>query len=76
MAQVIIKAGRKYVIRFYSKKWKGNAFYREKQQGNPLYTKGVQNAKEYLRLSNARVVAQKLTEQTGVVHGLAVRYVK
>jgi hypothetical protein len=76
MAQVIRKAGRKYVIRFYAKKWKGNAFYREKIDGNPQYTKGVNNAREYSRLSNARVVAGKLTEQTGVVHGLAVRYIK
>lgn len=69
-----VKSGRVYVIRFYSPKWKQNAFYMEKIDGEPKYTKELAKAREYKTPHNAKRVADQLTEQKNVVHRPAIRY--
>lgn len=71
---VHIKSGKVYVIRFYSKKWRQNAFYQGPKTHDPQYTKVLQECKEYKLKHNALKVAEKLTETTGVVHSTAVRF--
>ena len=63
-----------YVIKFYSKKWKGNAFYNGKKDQFPrCYGKKVDVAKGYKLEHNAKKVAAQLSELSGVVHGVAVK---
>lgn len=64
-----------YVIKFYSKTWKGNAFYNGKKVKNfPRYAKKVAGAKRYTLKHNAVKIADQLTKITGVVHGLARKW--
>lgn len=69
-----VKGGRVYVIRAYSTKWKQNAFYLGKVDGKVKHTKELKKAREYKTPHNARTVANKITEQLGVVHRAAIRY--
>ena len=70
----VTKDGKVYVIRFYAKKWKGNAFYMEKIDGEPKYTKELGKARLYKTQHNARKVAEQLTEQKNVVHRTAIKW--
>jgi len=63
-----------YVIKFYSKKWKGNAFYNGVKKKFPLcYAKKIEAAKGYTLERNAKKVASQLSELSGVVHGTAIK---
>lgn len=64
-----------YVIKFYSRKWRGNAFYTgEKVEKFPRYAKKVTGAKRYTLERNAVKVAGQLSKITGVVHSYARKW--
>ncbi len=64
-----------YVIKFYSKKWRGNAFYTgEKVRKFPRYAKKVAGAKRYTLEHNAVKVASQLSKLTGTVHSYARKW--
>lgn len=63
-----------YIIKFYSRKWKGNAFYNGKKSDFPLcYGKELGAAKAYKLEHNAKKVAAQLSELSGVVHSTAIK---
>jgi hypothetical protein len=64
-----------FVIKFYSKKWKSNAFYTgEKVRQFPRYAKKVAGAKRYTLEHNAVKVANQLSKITGTIHSYARKW--
>ena len=69
-----VKHGKVFVVRFYSKRWGQNAFFKGMEKGEPKYTKSLKRAKAYKKPHNANKIAEKLTEQTSVVHRNGIWY--